>query len=195
MGAGRGSGQHRRLPDIRRLFHDFNLASLALTRALRSGREPQNELHKVLAEDSDDVVDTVRQILDTAKASRSAITPAILPGDICGLIRSFLPEILNEQDFWGATPLMLAVSHWWGEWPEDGFPVIELLVEAGADLNIKDNDGGTVLGFLRNLIDDFDETEYIYETASAIHEWEHGARERALELVAYLESRIGEAAQ
>merc|ERR1711964_345150 len=107
MGAGRGSGQHRRLPDIRRLFHDFNLASLALTRALRSGREPQNELHKVLAEDSDDVVDTVRQILDTAKASRSAITPAILPGDICGLIRSFLPEILNEQDFWGATPLML----------------------------------------------------------------------------------------
>merc|ERR1711964_572446 len=131
-----------------------------------------------------------RQILDTAKASRSAITPAILPGDICGLIRSFLPEILNEQDFWGATPLMLAVTHWWGEWPDD-FPVIRLLVEAGGDLNIRDNDGGTVLGFLQNLMEGFSEDGYIYESAFAIHEWEHGVRERALELVAYLESRTG----
>merc|ERR1711964_633482 len=128
-----------------------------------------------------------RQILDTAKASRSAITPAILPGDICGLIRSFLPEILNEQDFWGSTPLMLAVNHWWGEWP-NAFAVIQLLVEAGADLNIRDNDGGTVLDSLRDLIDEFDEEDYIYETASTIHKWEHGGRTRARELVSYLES-------
>lgn len=47
-------------------------------------------------------------------------------------------SLLDEQDCQGKTPLHLAV--------EGGFsPVIEALVEAGADLNIQTNDGKTCL--------------------------------------------------
>ncbi|XP_030849658.1 serine/threonine-protein phosphatase 6 regulatory ankyrin repeat subunit A-like [Strongylocentrotus purpuratus] len=52
--------------------------------------------------------------------------------------------LVDEQDSQGKTPLHLAV--------EGGFsPVIEALIEAGADLNIQNNDGKTCLHLLVTL--------------------------------------------
>merc|ERR1711964_308453 len=93
-------------------------------------------------------------LLDTlARANRSPITPAgILPADICELIRSFLPNPLDqlccntqaqvEGRPFGMTPIIFAAC-------SGKFLTVRQLVDAGANPNLANTFGMTALDIVR----------------------------------------------
>jgi len=77
-----------------------------------------------------------------ALANRSPLVPGCeLPGDVCALIRSFLPSPIDHQDEYGETPLMAFC--------QTTVPMVRLLVQAGADLGPMHRLGKTVLDHAR----------------------------------------------
>merc|ERR1711964_399699 len=93
-----------------------------------------------------------------------------LPGDICAIIRSFLPSpILDHQNKRGQTPLVYT----------DTLPNVQLLVEAGANPDLTDPWGRTALDLAR-------ERAYAYDAEPG-----HGRNRRSRpspELISYLEA-------
>merc|ERR1711964_30388 len=120
-------------------------------------------------------------LLDTlARANRSPITPAgILPADICELIRSFLPNPLDqlcntqaqvEGRPFGMTPIMFAACN------DEPFTVRQL-VDAGANPNLTNTFGMTALDIMRSR-----------ETLMILDEHVDRAHWQRAEVISYLES-------
>jgi len=114
-----------------------------------------------------------------ARANRSPITPAgILPADICELIRSFLPNPLDqlccntqaqvEGRPFGMTPIIFAAC-------SGKFLTVRQLVDAGANPNLANTFGMTALDIVR-----------AHEPLKILD----GHVDRA-EVISYLESRTG----
>jgi hypothetical protein len=82
-----------------------------------------------------------KRLLDAVKEAQTSEVEAIVPG------AKYRYGVLNYQDSDGRTPLMWALALWDSQ---DSDEIVRLLVTAGADLDIHDNQRKTILDYVKN---------------------------------------------